>query len=71
MNKQWIKCYTLPPQCYRYCSYQISEAVTEEIAEKGVVAARMLCTYIPHFYVSKKDTLPTVIPVQELRVNVL
>jgi hypothetical protein len=37
--------------------------------EKGVVAARMLCTYTAHFYVFKKDTLPTVISVQILIIG--
>lgn len=66
INKQWIKCYILPPQCYRYCSYHIIEALTEEIMKKGMVAARMLCIYTAHFYVSKKDIVVAVIPVQIL-----
>jgi hypothetical protein len=30
MNKQWTKCYTLPSQCYRYCSHQVNEVLTEK-----------------------------------------
>jgi hypothetical protein len=35
MNKHWVNCFMLPPQCYRYYSYQISEPLTYDESSGG------------------------------------